>query len=371
MAAIGDVLQSGTLNADDQSKAIAALSKLYGLDHGDPGGQTDPDGSPQPTPGQQPGTSAAPAPSAPPGEPVDPGLLGPGEPLPDPTLGDLGMGPPLGPDPLSSLASTLPAALGGIPPLSGTGGSPLDSLGGLAGPLAGLGSQLGDLAAHRDEPGKDDSGDDKKTSHDDTDPAKDNKDNQQPQPVQQPAAGQQPPQPQPNGTPGEGAPPAAQAPAPAPPTTSVQLPDGSTGNARTPALAAAVKSYLAGTPLDVAYRQAGIELPPPGTPVTNPIDPSQLTAGAIGMFKDHYVVALSAAKAFQDGQVVSLASAASGPDFLGWIDPSTLGATAAAAQQPASANPAVPLGQLPPAGVAAPPARRPGRVSARADRMIG
>ena len=81
----------------------------------------------------------------------------------------------------------------------------------------------------------------------------------------------------------------------------MQLPDGSTVNARTPAIAAAVKSYLAGTPLDAAYRQAGIELPPPGTPVTSPADPAALTAGAIGMFKDHYVVALSAAKALQDG----------------------------------------------------------------------
>ena len=107
------------------------------------------------------------------------------------------------------------------------------------------------------------------------------------------------------------------------------LPDGSTVNARTPAVAAAVKAYLAGTPLDAAYRQAGIELPPPGTPVTNPVDPAALTAGAIGMFKDHYVVALSAAKALQDGQVVSLSAAAAGPDFLGWIDPSALGAPAA------------------------------------------
>ena len=368
VAAVGDVLQSGTLNADDQAKAIAALSRLYGLDHGDPGGQSDPDGSPQSPPGQQPGTS--PPPSAPAGEPVDPGLLGPSEPLPDPTLGDLGVGAPMGPDPLSSLASTLPAALGGISPLSGAGGSPLDSLGGLAGPLAGLGSQLGDLAAHRDEPGKDDSGGDKKTGHDDSDPAKDNKDNQQPQPGQQPAAGQQPPQPQPAGTPGEGAPPAAQAPAPAPPNTSVQLPDGSTVSARIPALASAVKSYLAGTPLDVAYRQAGIELPPPGTPVTNPVDPSQLTAGAIGVFKDHYVVALSAAKALKDGQVVALASAASGPDFLGWIDPSALGATAAAAQ-PGMGNPAVPSGQLPPPDAAGPPPAAPLASMARANRMIG
>jgi hypothetical protein len=40
------------------------------------------------------------------------------------------------------------------------------------------------------------------------------------------------------------------------------------------------------------------------------------------MFKDHYVVALSSVKALQDGQVVPLSSVASGPDFLGWMDPS-------------------------------------------------
>lgn len=106
----------------------------------------------------------------------------------------------------------------------------------------------------------------------------------------------------------------------------MQLPDGSAVNARTPAIAAAVRACLAGAPPDAAYRQAGIELPPPGTPVTNPVDPAALTAGSIGMFKDHYVVALSTAKALQDGQVVSLSSAAAGPDFLGWIDPSALGA---------------------------------------------
>ena len=60
------------------------------------------------------------------------------------------------------------------------------------------------------------------------------------------------------------------------------------------------------------------------------------------MFKDHYVVALSAAKALQDGQVVALSSAASGPDFLGRLDPTTLGASAAAAQQPPPGNPAFP-----------------------------
>ena len=101
----------------------------------------------------------------------------------------------------------------------------------------------------------------------------------------------------------------------------MQLPDGSTADAHTAALAQAVRAYLGGTPVDAAYRQAGIELPPPGTPVTSPIDPARLSCGCLGMFKDHYVVALSAVKALQDGQVVPLASVASGPDFLGWIDP--------------------------------------------------
>jgi len=110
----------------------------------------------------------------------------------------------------------------------------------------------------------------------------------------------------------------------------VSLPDGSTATARTAALAEAVKSYLGGTPVDAAYRQAGIDLPPPGTPVTNPVDPSALSCGAIGMFKDHYLVALSSVKALQNGQVVPLSTVASGPDFLGWMDPAATPAAAPA-----------------------------------------
>ena len=241
-------------------------------------------------------------------------------------------------------------AMGGMSPLGG-GGSPLDPLSGLAGaaaPLAGLASQLGDQGSHPDDGSKDSRADDKKPDTDTAD-TKGNKDSQPPAqtgqqqtPVQ---AGQQPPSPEPAGTPGQGAPPAAPAAAAAPASTTVALPDGSSASAKTPALASAVKSYLAGTPLDAAYQQANIELPPPGTPVTNPIDPNQLSAGYLGMFKDHYVVALSAAKALKDGQVVSLASAAAGPDFLGWIDPSTLVAGQQPAATPTAAPPAAPQRQ--------------------------
>ena len=351
VAAIGDVLKSGTLYAEDQSKAIAALSHLYAVDQGSENTET-----PQPgqTGDQAPGSSA---PSAPPAT-ADPSLtdpaltdpgLGPQMTMPDPTLSDLGLGAPMGPDPLSSLASMLPA-MSGMSPLGG-GGSPLDPLSGLAGaaaPLAGLASQLGEQASHSDDP-KDSAADDKKTDSD-TANTKDDKDSppaeagQQPQPP----AGQQPPQPEPAGTAGQGAPPAAPAPAPAPPSATVPLPDGSTVDAKTPALASAVKSYLAGTPLDAAYRQANMELPPPGTPVTNPVPPSELSAGCLGMFKDHYIVALSAAKALQDGQVVSLASAASSPDFLGWIDPSTLLSGQPPAATPAPAPTPLPAPASPP-----------------------
>jgi hypothetical protein len=118
----------------------------------------------------------------------------------------------------------------------------------------------------------------------------------------------------------------------------VPLPDGSTGNARTTALAEAVKSYLSGTPVDAAYRDAGITLPPPGTPVTSPIDPSSLTCGAIGMFEDHYVVAVSSSKALDNGQVVALSSVTGGPGFLGWMDPAAASAPATAPTAPASSG---------------------------------
>jgi Domain of unknown function (DUF4226) len=293
VAAIGDVLQSGALSADDQAKAVAALGNLYTTGDAD-----------QP---------AAPLPEDPGLEPVDP--------MPDPVLPDAGLAGMA--TPVSPLASTLPAALGAIPPGGGLGYSPLDSLdgwAGAAGPLAGLASQLGDQARGDQKPGDSGgSGDgDRKSADDhrpDTADTKDKAPQDKPEDTGQPAPA---PQPEPVGGTGQAVPPTAPA-----PTTSVQLPDGSTANARTAALAQAVKAYLGGTPVDEAYRQAGIDLPPPGTPVTNPIDPARLSCGYLGMFKDHYVVALSPVKALQDGQVVPLASVASGADFLGWIDPST------------------------------------------------
>jgi hypothetical protein len=323
VAAIGAVVASGTLTADDQAKTIAALATLYALE---PAGQ--PPTGPQPDP-SDPGESEPVPVTDPAAAATDPAAPDPPDALPDPALGDLPLGgPPIGPDPMSSLAPLLPAAMGGFP-TGGQAGSPLDSLAGLTGPLAGLSAQL---AGERDEPAKHDNPTGNAETDDRGDPAAKNKKD-----GDSPPAGQQP---SPSATRGQASPPVGPPPIAAP-STAVQLPDGSTVTARSPAVAAALNAYLAGTPLDVAYRQAGIDLPPPGTPVTNPLDPSALTAGAIGMFKDHYVVALSAAKALQDGQLVSLSSAASGPGFLGWMDPS---AVAAPAPPPAAPPALVPAG---------------------------
>jgi hypothetical protein len=306
VAAIGDVVKSGTLSAEAQAKAVEALSNLYGSDAGS-----------TPAPVETPTDAAAPT-----AAPVDVGLA-PEEPMPDPTLADLGVGgvgSPQAANPLSTLASALPAALGAFPPGAlggGFGADPFSSLAGAAAPLAGLASQLGDQRGRdiSDGANGDQRSDDRADVHKDSEP-----EHQQPQSDN--ATRQPPAAPEPAGTPGDGAPPAAPAAVPAPtPMTAVSLPDGSTATARTTALAQAVKSYLGGTPVDAAYRQAGIDLPPPGTPVTNPVDPSALSVGAIGMFKDHYVVALSPVKALQDGQVVPLSAVAAAPDFLGWMDP--------------------------------------------------
>ena len=142
VAAIGDVVTSGTLSSEDQAKAVEALSNLYGNDTGS-----------TPTPVEEPASPATPA-----AVPVD-AALGPEEAMPDPTLSDLGLdgvGAPPTTDPLSTLASALPAAMGAFPPGGlggGLGADPFSSLAGAAAPLAGLVSQLGD------QPRRDDTGD--------------------------------------------------------------------------------------------------------------------------------------------------------------------------------------------------------------------
>jgi len=343
VAAIRKVVDSGTLAADDQATVATALAGLY-VD----GGDVDPPAPNEPSE-SAPAAAPSPAPAASDFVPTDPGPagadLGPALPMPDPTLSDVLGGPlgGLGGDPLASTASTLPGALGGLGGLGGGDPFGVGGLSGAASPLAGLASALRDQsgAEDRDRDGRDDEA----HRHDDEEPDHDATDAPRSATAPTPSEGTtgNPPAPDPQGEPGQGAPPAGPAAAPAP-TSTVALPDGSDTTAKTPALAGAVRAYLSGTAVDEAYRQAGMPLPPPGTPVTTPADPAQLSCGYLGMFTDHYVVAASAVKAIQDGQVVPLSAVASSPNFLGWLDPTTLAATVVPA----------PAGSPPQPGAAAP-----------------
>jgi hypothetical protein len=322
-AEVNDLVASGALAADDQSKVAQATAALFACG----GDGSDPD-QPGPPPASAPASAPAPAPDpgatdpgAAPGDP-DPGL-GPAPQMPDPDLGldPGGMG---GADPFSSLSSALPGALGGLGGLS----SPLDG-------LSGLGSSLGDLGGDHGHPSdSDDSGsankDDNKSS-DTTTPAA------TPAAAAPPAAtpGQLDP---PNGTAVPGQPPAPLVP-PAGASPTVTLPDGSMGTARSAQVASAVRDYLAGTPVDAAYRQNGLQLPPPGTPITNPVDTNSLTCGDVAMFKDHYEPVLSSVKGYHNGQVVALGSVSSSPDFMGFFNPAA-GAAAAAPPAALAASPA-------------------------------
>lgn len=348
VAAIRKVVDSGALVAGDQASVATALAGLYA----DGGGTAGPSDGPSPPPATPAATGDVPA-STDPG-PADPGPttadLGPAPAMPDPTLSDV-LGGPLGTgggwagDPMASL---LPGALGG---LGGLGGGDPFGLGGLAGaasPLAGLSSGLRDPAVDDDAGHHHDHDEDTTTRHDD--PPADTSPDDAPAPKAPPTppSDEQPdgqPTPQPQGTPGEGAPAASPGPAPVP-TSTVALPDGSSTTAKTPALAGAVRAYLSGTAVDEAYRQAGMALPPPGTPVTTPADPADLSCGYLGMFTDHYVVAASAVKAVENGTVVPLSTVASSPNFLGWLDPTTLAAHPAPAPAPPSptATAEVPVG---------------------------
>jgi hypothetical protein len=132
--------------------------------------------------------------------------------------------------------------------------------------------------------------------------------------------------------------------APAGPTT-VTLPNGETVTAASPQLAAAIKAAAGGIPIPDAFRQQGITIPAPGTPVAHPIELSRVTPGDIGMFTDRHALALGHTKAILDGQIQHI-STVSGPSFLGWEHPPATvtqapGTTPAPTEPPTPTRPAV------------------------------
>jgi len=102
--------------------------------------------------------------------------------------------------------------------------------------------------------------------------------------------------------------------------TTVTLPNAETLTAGSPQLVAAIKAAVGGTPIADAFHQQGITIPPPGTAVTNPIDPLLVIPGDIGMFTDRHALALGHGKALLDGQIQHIATV-TGPSFLGWEHP--------------------------------------------------
>ncbi|WP_101953363.1 DUF4226 domain-containing protein [Mycobacterium intracellulare] len=254
-------------------------------------------------------------------------------------LGGAGMG-----DPLSMLGPAM-AGLGSIPgALGGAAGSlPMDALGGLGG-LGGLAGQGGgdgfkDTDAH--DHGKSDDFEDGPHGKGDSDGGKNNdgsggKDETGNKNGQAQPAGATSPQP----STAPASPAAVPASAGGDPSQVVQMPDGSPVTATTAQHAAAVRGVLNGQSVADAWKQAHVELPPPGTPVTAPADPSHLVPGEIAQFKSRDpVMYMGNGKIWLDGQLQPQSALPTG-DFSGWVDPPALAGTPAVPPAPGSPAPA-------------------------------
>ncbi len=139
----------------------------------------------------------------------------------------------------------------------------------------------------------------------------------------------------------DSAPPATPEPAAPEGPTTVTLPNGESVTAASPQLAAAIKAAAGGTPIADAFRQQGITIPPPGTAVAEPVDPSRVSPGDIGMFTNRHALALGNSKALLDGQIQHI-STVKGPSFLGWEHPPGPAGVAAAPETPTPTRPAAP-----------------------------
>ena len=103
-------------------------------------------------------------------------------------------------------------------------------------------------------------------------------------------------------------------------TATVMLPDGDMVIASSPQLASAIQAAVEGTAIPEAFRLQGMIIPPPGTPIVKSIASAEIIPGDIGIFTDHYALALGKSKALLDGEIQDI-SVVSGPTFLGWEHP--------------------------------------------------
>lgn len=255
-------------------------------------------------------------------------------------LGGAGVG-----DPLSMLGPAM-AGLGAIPgTLGGAAGAlPMDGLGAMAplgSGLAGAGAGDGFHDSDRHGHGTSDDFDDGSPGQKDAGSAK----NAEATSGKEASADKNPPTP-PAGAPAPqpgiqpASPAAVPASAGADPSRVVAMPDGSAVTATTAQHAAAVRAVLNGSTVSDAWKQGHVELPPPGTPVTAPADPSHLVPGQIAQFKSREpVMYVGGGKIWLDGQLQPQNALPSG-DFLGWVDPVQLAGVTAAQMTPGSAAPA-------------------------------
>ncbi|OBB94611.1 DUF4226 domain-containing protein [Mycolicibacterium peregrinum] len=74
-----------------------------------------------------------------------------------------------------------------------------------------------------------------------------------------------------------------------------------------------------GMGVPAAYSAHNIQLPPPGTAVTAPVDPNMMKGGELGYFEaQEPILALGNRKIWLDGQVQPISALGSRTDFLGW-----------------------------------------------------
>lgn len=258
---------------------------------------------------------------------VDPAVAGGGA-VADP-LGGMGVPSSMGGlgDPMSMLGpafagmSSIPASLGGLAsslPAAAMGIAPL------AGQLAGVGEgdRFSDRPAREGAKGADFNDDHAKdpprkpaeAAGDDHD-SKDKNPEGSPVPAVTPAALNS----------------AVPATAGGDPSLVVQMPDGSPVTATSAQHASAVRAVINGTSVADAWRGAHVSLPPPGTPITEPADPSHLTPGTLAQFKTREpIMYMGNGKIWLDGQLQPQSTLPT-TDFLGWVDPAQQAGPAASA----------------------------------------
>lgn len=331
------IVKSSGMDAESKAEVLEALAQRYDAVKDSAGAGTGPgSGSADPAAASGGGQSGGSTGSSVP--PADVGA-GAGDPLAsDPLLSGLASDPLMGG--LGGLAGPAMGALGGLPGAMGSmmpgmgggmgGGLPLGELGGAIGGAIKEASARGPedpadalkddpLAAKPDEGAEADSTDEK-------DEEKTSDEDKKDEPATEPAAAK----------PGEGEqaqPVAAETgqvpPAQPGPDVSVKLPDGSTVTAESPQLAHAGRLVLEGASLDDAAGQAQVTVLPPGSPVNEPVSPSQLKLMDYAQFTDHRVMALGGGNVWLNGQVTPVEEMPTGPNFLGWARPQVATAPAA------------------------------------------